>query len=201
MKINALIASSLLVAATAASAHVKVTAGPLAIDESSVKLVGSCDDNDIVSFNGDGSFDVLFNQLAASARGARDSKTCQLKFNAQLPKGWTIAVSKIEVGGLTSINSENGRTTATLRHTLGGSIGDAAIANFAYIPGQISQDVRLERDFSLATDRYLPCGGSVTFKSTINVTAWGDDADIQIDEAGQTSKQYNVRYYWNWKKC
>lgn len=201
MKLSALLVPSLLFVSTAASAHVKITKGSLAIDESSVKLVGACDDSDIVSFNADGSFDVLFNQLAANATGARDSKTCQLKFNAKLPRGYTIAVSKIEVGGLTNIFSENGRTTASLRHTLGGSIGDAAIGSYAYIPGQPTQDVKLAKAFSLSTDRYLPCGGDVTFKSTINVTAWGDDANIQIDEAGQTSAKYNVRYYWHWKKC
>lgn len=202
MRIQSVLVTGLFLLSSTSFAHVKVTEGPLNIDQSSVRFIGACSDGDsLADFNQDGSFDLIFNNLVATAQWGRDSKTCQVKFNAKLPKGYTIAVSRISVGGLSVINSNNGRTTATLRHTLAGAVGDAAIANYAYIPGQEVQDVVLDKDFGLATTSYLPCGADLTFKSTISLTAWGDDAEIAINEGAQSSKQYNVRYYWSWKKC
>ncbi len=202
MRFNGILAAGLMVLSSSAFAHVKVSEGPLAIDQSSVKFVGACSDADsIADFNADGSFDLIFNNLVASAKGVRDAKTCLVKFNAKLPAGWTVAISKVAVAGTSIINSEDGRTTATLRHTLGGSIGDAAIANYSYVPGEEVQDVVLEKDFALGTTQYLPCGADLTFKSTISLTARGQDAEISINEGAQSSKQYNVRYYYSWKKC
>jgi hypothetical protein len=202
MRIPSLLATGLFLISSTSFAHVKVSTGPLAIDQNSVKFVGACSDADsLADFNEDGSFDLIFNNLVATAQGGRDAKTCMVKFNAKLPKGYTIAVSRVAVGGLSVINSENGKTTATLRHTLAGAVGDAAIASYAFVPGSEVQDVTLEKDFGLKTTSYLPCGADLTFKSTISLAAWGDDAEISINEGAQSSKQYNVRYYWSWKKC
>lgn len=198
------LASSLALVSSASFAHVKVSQGPLNIDQNSVRFVGACSDGDsLADFNADGSFDLIFNNLDARAerRGEHESKTCMVKFNAKLPKGWTIAVSKVSVAGLSTITAPRGETRATLRHTLGGSVGPAAIASYSYDPHRPDQDVILEQPFAIATSDYLPCGGDVTFKSTIFIEANRKGAAIRINEGAQRSKQYNVRYYWSWKKC
>ncbi len=201
MNLKSILASSiLLTSATSFAGYVKH--GNLNVDQDSVRFVGDCSDADsFVSFNDDGSFDLVFTNLEAVALGSPARKTCMLKFNAKVPSGLTLAVSKVGIAGTSEINSEDGSASATLRHTLAGTVGDATIAEYKYDPSAGLRDVVLEKKFSVLSKSYIPCGKDVNFKTTISLSAKGQDADIVITEAAQKGKTYSVRYYWTWKHC
>jgi hypothetical protein len=193
-----------LLASSSASFAGWVSHGRLQVNEDSIQFIGNgCSADDaFVSFNGDGSFDLVFTNLEAIAADGKknDTKTCQFKFDARIPKGLTFTSSRAGIAGFSNIGSENGQTIATLRHTLGGQVSDAAIASYKYNHGNI-QDVVLNKDLVFAKQVWNPCGKDATFKTTISLNAKGDDATISISEGAQSGKTYSIRYYWTWKSC
>lgn len=177
--------------------------GNLQVNEDSIQFVGNgCSaDDSFVSFNGDGSFDLVFTNLQAEALGKRVNTVCQFKFDGRIPAGLTFTTSKVGVAGISDIKSEDGSTIATLRHTLGGQVGEAAIASYKFDPAGDVKDVLLEKSFDFAKYVWNPCGKDVTFKSSITLNAAGENAFINISEAAQKGRTYSIRYYWTWKKC
>ncbi|WP_141734974.1 DUF4360 domain-containing protein [Oligoflexus tunisiensis] len=198
-----LIALTLLASSTASFAG-WTSHGRLQVNEDSIKFIGNgCSADDaFVSFNGDGSFDLVFTNLeAVTGEGVKNvTKTCQFKFDARIPAGLTFTTSRAGIAGFSNISSENGQTLATLRHTLGGQVSDAAIASYTYADGSV-QDVVLNKDLHFAKKIWNPCGKDTTFKTTVTVNAKGDDAVISISEGAQSGKTYSIRYYWTWKSC
>ncbi len=190
-------------ASSSAFASGWVSHGRLQVNEDSIKFIGNgCSaDDSFVSFNGDGSFDLVFTNLEAAAQGSRVNKVCQFKFDGRIPAGYTFTSSKVGVAGISDIKSEDGATTATLRHTLGGKVGEAAIASYTYDSHADVKDVLLEQQFNFAKYVWNPCGKEVTFKSTIALNAAGENAAINISEAAHNGKTYSVRYYLTWKPC
>lgn len=177
--------------------------GRLQVNEDSIKFIGNgcSDDDSFVSFNGDGSFDLVFTNLEAAAEGSRVNKVCQFKFDGRIPAGLTFTTSRVGIAGISDIKSEDGSTVATLRHTLGGRVGEAAIASYKFDPAGDVQDVLLEKSFDFSKYVWNPCGKDVTFKSTISLNAAGENAAINISEAAHKGKTYSIRYYWTWKPC
>lgn len=201
--IKKLIALAALASGTS-FAHGWVQHGSLSVNEDSIKFIGNgCSADDaFVSFNGDGSFDLVFTNLQAESLGATVTSTCQFKFDARLPQGKTFATSKVQIGGVSQIQAQGGTTIASLRHTLAGTVGDAAIFNQQYDGNPDARDVRLEKDFSLAAKVWSPCGKDVGFKTTISLTARGDNSFINITDGGQSSSRKTyIRYYWSWGNC
>ncbi len=201
MNLKSIVAGSLLLTSAPSFASF-VKHGNLNVDEDSVRFVGNCSDGDsFISFNNDGSFDLIFTNLEAVSGGGSDRKTCMLKFNAKVPAGLTLAVSKVGIAGTSEINSEDGKTSATLRHTLAGTVGDAAIIDYKFHPSTSVQDVVLEKQFAVLSKSYAPCGKDINFKTTISLNAKGEDAAINITEAAQNGRTYSIRYHWAWKHC
>jgi hypothetical protein len=177
--------------------------GKLNVNEDSIQFVGNgCTaDDSFVSFNGDGSFDLVFTNLQAEALGKRVNTVCQFKFEAKIPAGLTFTSSKVGVAGISDIKSEDGSTIATLRHTLGGKVGEAAIASYKFDSAGDVKDVLLEKQLDFAKLVWNPCGKDVTFKTTATLNASGENAFINLSEGAQKGRTYSVRYYLTWKKC
>src|SRR6478735_2773734 len=144
--IKKLIALAALASSTS-FAHGWVKHGSLTVNEDSIKFIGNgCSADDaFVSFNGDGSFDMVFTNLVAESTGTSATSACQFKFDARLPAGLTFAASKVEIGGVSQIQEAGGTTIATLRHTLAGTVGEAAIFNQQYDGNDDARDVLLAK--------------------------------------------------------
>lgn len=182
---------------TASSVALTAPKPSLTVDEGRIEFVGNgCSVFDsFVSVNDNGSFDLLFTDLFVESRSNRyESRVCAVKFPLSIPKGYRLQISQVGVAGVADIRDPHGQGIVTLRHTLSGTVGDAATGEF--YPQHGVQDIVLNKSFK---NEWSKCNQSeLEFKSTITVRAKGANSLVAIDEAAHNGK---IRYYWKLTPC
>jgi hypothetical protein len=169
----------------------------LSVDQDRIEFLGNgCSAADtFVSVNDDGSFDLLFTNLfVQSFSDAFETQACVLKFPLQVPRHTKLAISRVGVAGLADIPDPHGKGLVTLRHTLSGTVGGAAIGQFE--GNELAQDVLLEKAFRPS---WTQCAtGEILFKTSIVVRANGENSFVSIDEGAHNGY---IRYHYHLQPC
>lgn len=164
----------------------------LVFDESSVEFSENCGFSE-VSFNEDGSLDLVYNDFIAIATGSEvENLVCQFKIDVAVPAGWKVKVStEAGVGG-----NHVGTNIASFSHTVAGTVKEAG---FKYLLG----DGAFVIEESLKTIGSSACGKDLTLKTVANLIAIGNDGFslVNLNNGSLNGTTSSWKYHWSWEAC
>ncbi|MEM9101607.1 MAG: hypothetical protein AAGB12_04735 [Pseudomonadota bacterium] len=165
----------------------------LVFDTESFEFTGSCGTSSVSPNEESGSFDLIYESVIANAKDHEIiDKTCQLKFDVEVPAGWKVEVqTEAAIGG-----TYLGTNLVSFQHTLAGTTREAA---FEYLTG--AGTYAISQPLEILGSSY--CGEDVTLKTVANLIALGNGglSLVNLSNGSLNGTSTSWRYFLNFYPC